>query len=244
MRQCITAVIFDWDFTLAYTIDENISTAERMATLFRNNGVQASSATIQRTLQQLNQDIAQGMSPGNVYPQEKQDILDKYKLLLQRLGHADLSPDFLYHLYSSYAHLPHYLFPDVRPTLTRLRDDGYKLGVLSNHSSSARAVIQQHLGDLVAADDIMVSEELGVHKPNPAAFERTAARLGIAPAVCAYVGDNLKVDAIGAVAAGGFAKGFWLDRRHSKLDEALPTAVYRITTLAQLPELLSECASA
>lgn len=84
---------------------------------------------------------------------------------------------------------------------------------------------------LIEPQHLFLSEEEGMHKPFPKFFRRAAARLGVSPTRCLFVGDNLAVDAIGAVQSG-FAAGLWLDRHRLWNGEQLP--VPRITGLKQV----------
>jgi FMN phosphatase YigB (HAD superfamily) len=49
---------------------------------------------------------------------------------------------------------------------------------------------------------VVLSSVLGIRKPDPAIYLEAARIAGVAPAKCAYVGDNLKRDVTGARAAG------------------------------------------
>ena len=51
-------------------------------------------------------------------------------------------------------------------------------------------------------DAVLVSMDEGVHKPNPELFRRAAARLGLSPSQCVFVGDHPVNDIEGAIGAG------------------------------------------
>lgn len=230
----ITAVLFDWDFTLAYSLGIDVSHVARTATLFQKYGVPCTEADVAAAQASLEADIASGQISGSLRPQKKQEIIRLYLELLRRLGHADDSYDFAYKIYAGYGRLPHYLFKDVLPTLHELQAQNLSIGILSNHSSSVRRTIEQLLGDMIPQNHVTISEEVGVHKPDKTIFKRAAARLGQKPAHCLYVGDNLEVDAIAAVQQGGFAGGVWIDRYEQEVPAKLPVNVRRITNLTQL----------
>ena len=142
-------------------------------------------------------------------------------------------------LYGTYALLPTYLFEDSRSTLNELQKQGYKLGIISNHSGAARPVIERLAGDLVPSRHIFISEEMGVHKPAKTIFRRAASRLRTPPENCLLVGDNLRVDAVGAIENGNYGSGVWLDRLENGSPAELPAGVTRITSLDQLPGILA-----
>jgi FMN phosphatase YigB (HAD superfamily) len=234
----ITAVLFDWDFTLAYTLSEHNTFSERLAYLFQQHGVQASTNNIISELDRIQTDIQSGSINAAIYPQKKREIIRRYRILLERLHHPDTSYEFAYTLYSGYANLPLTLYPDVLPTLAKLGTAGYRLGILSNHSISVRAVIEKQVGHYIPANRITISEEVGVHKPGKTVFQKAAAKMQVPTSTCAYVGDNLQVDAVGAVAQGNFAQGIWLDRHGHGNNTQMPARTQRITSLHDLLPLL------
>lgn len=237
-EKAVTAVLLDWDFTLAYSIAPNISQSERLAVLFQTYGIQTTTQQITRVLQTLHQDIANGNEKGTLYPQKRSQIIYKYRQILTRLGHHDTSYDFAYHVYSGYAKLPHFLYADVEETLQRLKEQEIKIGILSNHSRSARPVMEKMLGDFVLPANITLSEEIGSHKPAKSTFQKAASRLKTAVTHCMMVGDNLAVDATGAVKNGDFALGVWIDRKNVGSKFPLPKKVIRITKLTELLPLI------
>ncbi len=226
----ITTILFDWDHTLAYTAIGDNSFATRQAALFEIAGMAYSQAEIEAALAKVPRPAEQ--------PQTRRDIGQQYAYLLKELGYEDRSWPTLIRLYQTYALLPTFLFDDARPTLERLRGAGYRLGILSNHSRSARPVMEKLVGDLISAEFIVISEEEGVHKPAASLFRRAATRLRTPAAQCALVGDNLRVDALGSVQNGGFGRGVWLNRKGSDLGRDLPPNVTHITTLNALADAL------
>ena len=234
----VTAVIFDWDFTLAYSLGPEVSHIARTTKLFQNYGVACTLTEVEAAQAALEADIANGQAQGSLRPQKKSEIIQLYRELLRRLGHPNDSFDFAYEIYAGYGRLPHFLFDDVLPTLRQLQAQNLTIGILSNHSTSVRQTIAQLLGDLIPQNHITISEEVGVHKPKKTIFKQAAARLRQNPANCLYVGDNLEVDAIAAVQKGGFAGGIWIDRYEQGTGIALPPKIHRITNLTQLILLL------
>ncbi|MFN2162311.1 MAG: HAD family hydrolase [Candidatus Promineifilaceae bacterium] len=237
----LDAVFFDWDYTLAYTKTPENTPAERLAYMFKLAGLPYTQSEIETALQQYRQDVAAGKISAMNQPQKRREIARFYGYLFDYLGEEDKSWSTMERLYGTYAQLPTYLYEDARPTLSLLRDQGYKLGIVSNHSASARPVMERLVGDLVPSSNIIISEEIGVHKPARTIFRRAAACVGSQPPPClVLIGDNLRVDAIGAVESGNFCGGIWLDRRGKGENQSLPEGVVRITSLKQLAPLLSK----
>jgi FMN phosphatase YigB (HAD superfamily) len=240
VQRPIETVFFDWDRTLAYIKTLTDTLAGRLARMFALADLPYSASEIESALVLYDRDVATGKVPALVVqPQRKRDIARFYKRILDYLGEEDTSRPAMEQLYSTYALLPTYLYEDSRPTLSLLREQGYQLGIISNHSVLARPVIERLVGDLIPPENILISEEIGVHKPAKTIFRRAAARLKTDPSCCiVYVGDNLDVDAVGSVNAGGFCGGVWLDRPDKGADLVLPEGVVRITSLYELPPLL------
>jgi len=67
----ITAVLFDWDFTLARTLGDDVSFSQRTAILFQQNGIVCTQADIEAALNELHEDIRQNKAPGVIHPQKK-----------------------------------------------------------------------------------------------------------------------------------------------------------------------------
>jgi FMN hydrolase / 5-amino-6-(5-phospho-D-ribitylamino)uracil phosphatase len=67
--------------------------------------------------------------------------------------------------------------------------------------SVLRSVLEQHgVADLFSA--MVFSDETGVSKPHPLAFETALSQLGVSPEEAAHIGDIERTDIVGAHAAG------------------------------------------
>ncbi len=225
INETITAVLFDWDFTLAYTVSQEATVDERTAIMFRQAGIPCTVEQI-RAARQASQN-------GHAKPQTTGDFLTLYAKMLRQMGYANPPEELAYRIYREYARLPAHLYDDVIPTLRALQKERLRLGILSNHTKAIRPTIERFTGRYIPATQIIISEEEAIHKPDAVIFQRAARQMGTPPDECVYVGDNLLVDAVGAVESGGYQAGFWLDRQQ-KGGAPLPPRVYRITNLSQL----------
>lgn len=93
-------------------------------------------------------------------------------------------------------------FPDMSSVLRELRSRGLSLAVVTNGETEFQKRHIEALGLDRMVDAILISEAEGLRKPDRALFHRAAARLGVSPAHCLFVGDNPAVDVLGAHAAG------------------------------------------
>lgn len=125
------------------------------------------------------------------------------RLLGARLG---LSADRAYALVEARVYTRWYrIFKHLKPyqgvaeTIEAFRGAGLKIGVLSDFP------IRHRLTDLGLPgpyDCAFSSEETGLLKPHPQAFEELARRLNLPPSEILYVGNSYRYDVLGALAAG------------------------------------------
>ena len=108
------------------------------------------------------------------------------------------------------------------------------MGVISNSHRSLDA-FREHfkLGALITTS--VSSAEHGFMKPHPSIFESALARASVEPGDAIMVGDSLKADIEGALAAG--LRGILL-RRSGEIPPVLPEGVSVITSLRQLPAIV------
>ena len=119
--------------------------------------------------------------------------------------------------------------------LEKLRKD-HKLGLLSNgHSGSQHAKIDA-MDIEKYFDKVLVSGDLGVHKPDPKIFEMMAEALGVRCDECLMVGDIFSIDILGAVRAG--MKSAWFITDFEK--PSFYYHGYRINDLRQIFDILDK----
>jgi HAD superfamily hydrolase (TIGR01509 family) len=94
------------------------------------------------------------------------------------------------------------LLPETEAVLTELHRRGYRLGLVTNGSGLLQNGKLDTAGIRPLLDTVTVCGDEGVQKPDPEPFLRTAARLGVAPKHCVFVGDYEPTDLRGAEAAG------------------------------------------
>lgn len=90
---------------------------------------------------------------------------------------------------------------DAARTLDRLTARGLAVGCLSNSDGTVRTLLED-AGLAHRLRCVVDSGVEGVEKPDPRIFRIAAARLGVTPAACVYVGDFLSLDVEGARGAG------------------------------------------
>lgn len=100
---------------------------------------------------------------------------------------------------------PHtYADPDAYPLFSALRQQGVKVGVLSNtiwaRCEHERIFERDGLAELI--DAAVYTSDIPWTKPHPAAFHAALDAVGVEPAEAVFVGDRLFDDIHGAAAVG------------------------------------------
>ena len=92
----------------------------------------------------------------------------------------------------------------VSRALETLKQDGHKLGLISNGRTpfQERNFRALDISDLFEA--VTISEAVGMRKPDPEIFLMTCNQLGVAPSEAIFVGDNPVADIAGASGVGMF----------------------------------------
>ena len=239
MTRFLDAILFDIDLTLGRPVGDMSFTA-RQAALYASVGLPYTEADLIQAANERREAIQAGKLRGVIRAQRMRDLLTAYRQMLTILGYEGDVSAKARELYEGYARLPFVPYDDACATLEALTARGYRLGIISNHTPIARPVVEAAFGDLIAPRRILISGEQGVHKPRASLFRRGAARVGVPPEQCAFVGDNLYVDAEAAVAAG-YGLGVWIDRE-AEGPRPLRPFVTRVTQLADLVPLLDRVA--
>jgi putative hydrolase of the HAD superfamily len=86
-------------------------------------------------------------------------------------------------------------------TLQKLKGRGYRLAVLSNNDSRLRSVLNDHKITPLF-DELFISSEMGVEKPDPAIFRTVEKTMKEVPSSFLHLGDSYSRDFEGARNAG------------------------------------------
>ena len=138
------------------------------------------------------------------------------------------------------------LRPEAPAVLDALHKQGFRLAIISNIIS--RRLVHCKLVEYGIAhyfDPVVTSSNFGRRKPNVRIFEEAARLMHLPPAACAYVGDTISRDVMGARRAGyGLAiqiKSFLTDTADHATEGVPPDAVIQdLTQVVNLVNLHTE----
>lgn len=128
---------------------------------------------------------------------------------------------------------------DTLPTLKKLEENGYRLGMISNAGDDQDVQqLTNRFGISHYFDFILTSAACSYRKPHPRIFELALSNWYFLPAEAVMIGDNLDADIRGAKNAGLYA--VWISRRAGRQNgDPLPVQPdAELSTLSELPALL------
>lgn len=123
--------------------------------------------------------------------------------------------------------------PGAQEVLETLRRRGFRLGMLTNLTNRLQLEKLRALGFEDHFERIVTSEEAGIDKPHPGAFDFLRRAFELPPESFLMVGDDFENDIQGASRAG--MASAWL--RHQELSRPLPKGAFEIETLGDLLEI-------
>ena len=129
------------------------------------------------------------------------------------------------------------LYDDTIPTLVALRERGLLLGLISNCSAQAGAVLER-IGLAQYFDGIALSFEIGIAKPDPGIFEHACRQLRVTPEECMFVADGAFTELDAAKRCGMLAVK--IEQDHQSGDYGTSTSFdHRVERLTEVLHLLT-----
>jgi len=181
------------------------------------------------------------------FKQREKDLLETtYTLVLRELlrekGYDDVPPETLRRALNALFAVTQenwVLEEDAIPTLRKLREMGYNLGIISNAGDDEDVQqLARKFGITEYFDFILTSAACSYRKPHPRIFELALSNWYCPPGEAVMVGDNLDADIRGAQNADIY--GIWIKRRANPQmeveEQVQPDA--SLTSLSELPSVL------
>ena len=119
-------------------------------------------------------------------------------------------------------------------TLEQLKKRGYKLGMVTNGNSLLQNTKLDTAGIRDLFDMAVVSDDIGIWKPDKGIFEFAMKELGVTPEQSLFVGDHPVNDIEGALSAGMSA--VWVD--YGSFAGSNPEGAYPVKNVSELLTIL------
>lgn len=126
----------------------------------------------------------------------------------------------------------------AEPTLKKIREKGYKVGLITNGNAELQFKKLQMLELTDLFDEIIVSGDTPYEKPDKRIFLMMAEKMGIAPDEMMYVGDHPLNDVEGSRNAG--CVSVWVKTTGTWIFPEIEKPVLQIETVEELPSLLEK----
>ncbi len=130
-------------------------------------------------------------------------------------------------------------YPDTVPVLLKLREKGYRLGVITNGVAVKQWEKLIRLGLNHFFHSVVISESYGVHKPSRELYGIALREMGVDAKDAVMVGDKIDADISGAKDAG--FRTVWISHKKPLSGDVKPDAV--VESIAQLPQVIEELGS-
>ncbi len=211
------AVFFDLDDTIfdhALTCRDALGALRRERSLFQRRSLDELATEYSRLLEAVHPEVLAGRWDADDARRVRFERLAAFcGSTLSRAGATDLSQQYRRH-YQSRGRL----VPGARRLLEQLHGRTI-IGIVTNNESAEQREKLAYLGVTHLVDHLVVSEEVGVGKPDPRIFETALGRAGVSAKETVMVGDSWANDVVGAREAGIGA--VWFNRFAADPPEAL-----------------------
>lgn len=225
----LKAVLFDLDGTL-YSYDDADAVGTASLCRYVCEQLDIDEDLFQRTFDQARRDVKAQLPP----------VASSHNrmLYMQRICELlDVSPvDYALEMYDAYWNPfldSMVLYDGAAECLLACRDRGLKTVLVTNMTTRMQYRKLRKLGIGNLFDTLVISEEAGTEKPNPAIFAYALQKAGLKAGNCVYVGDSFKGDVLGARGAG--IPSIWLSA-----DTVSHPGYERISSPAELLPMLEK----
>ncbi len=226
----VKAVFFDMGSTLVYDTGLRRNFVER---LYRELG--KSYSVDRKELEKLF-----NLWDSIPYREGEEEYWDLFRvmLLLKRLGISPV-PHLVNSIYKTVVEVwteSYQVEEDAVSTIEKLKNYGFKIGIISNAGSYDSVYGELEKADLLDyIDVVIVSQAVIWKKPSPQIFRIALDMAGVKPSEAVHVGDDPVADVEGAKKAG-----LWTVQKLRKDTEISPFADFVIEKISEIPEVIEE----
>ncbi len=228
----VRAVIFDLDDTLYNRKAAQAELARiifrRFSKLFAGIDRQRVIRTFMRSDDKSTSDFYSGR-PSNGMRQAR------FEYLLQSLG---LTTDYAEEITREYMGAYPSIHAPMRGAVKAVKTiaERFSVGLITNGLPDIQYEKLKVIGLSDVFSVIVLSEEVGIRKPDPRIFAMSADLMGVPPIECLYVGDSYSHDVVGAKAAG--MKSCWLNPGSLESEGSPLLADIVVSSIAELVTVL------
>lgn len=240
----LRAVIFDLGGTLMHERDAtqpvNARGDEALTQYLREHGLELNLSTFPIEFRRRLDDY---------FKQREKDLLETtYSFVLREVltnkGYGDVSDQVIREALDrlfAITQLNWILEEDALPTLEKIEEDGYRIGLISNAGDDKD--VQQLLHKFGIGrffDFALTSAACSYRKPHPRIFELALSKWYFLPSEAVMIGDNLDADIRGAENVG--LATIWIKRRAGsrRADPAGPQPDAVVSSLSEIPAALDQ----
>jgi len=225
----IRAVLFDLDNTLTHRDQSVAAYAEHLASYYQQHLNTVDVAHIKSIINRIDN----GGYPKKellTYPSIGASVADALQQELEWQHPVDFDEltQFWFQKFGQFA----VVMNGALELLKQLKQQQYKLAVVSNGGHATRLNILNGLGFAPYFDAVISSELVGISKPKPEIFQHTSQQLNVDPEACLFVGDHPVNDIYGAQQAG--MQAVLLEGFHPLNDHQQTNIRHKIQQLDQL----------
>ncbi len=184
-----------------------------------------------KTFHEINKHLWDLVSEEKIKPAEVK--VERFHRLTSALN-IPLPSEVLSHLYEGYLGEEVHWIEGVKETLIHLKKK-HKIGVITNGLTIVQEGKRKLSGMHALCESFIISETVGIAKPNKAIFELSLTELGIEPHEALMIGDSLTSDYQGALNAG--MDFCWVNPTNLLLPAHLPTPKLIVPSVAALKDL-------
>ena len=196
---------------ITFDVTRTLIHSPRLIEIYREvlarHGIEAPAAEVRRLMpvvwQELDCRAEVGRDRFSAHPEGPRGWWRRFlERLCEHLGAPPPSPFAAAELYHRFGRAEAWeVYPEVPGTLTALSRLGLRLAVVSNWDERLPPLLDD-LGLGRRFDAVVYSAAVGVEKPDPRIFLHALERLGVAAEESVHVGNSVREDVEGALAAG------------------------------------------
>ncbi|HVV67674.1 MAG TPA: YjjG family noncanonical pyrimidine nucleotidase [Gammaproteobacteria bacterium] len=164
----------------------------------------------------------------HLHPQRFQSLTQTIKVTVDAMEIAHTYAQAL----GEYSHW----YPNIKATLLNLKKH-YAIGIITNGITQVKQIQYAKLEIATFCDSFLVSEILGISKPDKAIFNLALQQLNVNANEALMIGDSLSSDYQGAINAN--LDFCWVNKPAQFLPLAYPAPKYMIQSVAELPDILT-----